>query len=163
MILLAVEPQVWDEVLTDIAPAVGPFQLVVSVAAGYSIARLARHLPGTRRIVRAMPNMPSTIRESATALAYDTGVSEQDAATARDLFEPIGKVVAVAERLMNVVTGLSGSGPAYVFMMIEALADGGVKMRLPRETAQLLAAQTVAVRLEGSRCLTRRHDDSGAA
>ena len=144
VILLAVEPQILDEVLTDIAPAVGPSQLVVSVAAGYPIARLARHLPGTRRIVRAMPNMPSTIREGATALAYEATLSEQDAATARALFEPIGKVVVVGERLMDVVTGLSGSGPAYVFVMIEALADGGVRMGLPRETAQLLAAQTVA-------------------
>ena len=144
VIILAVEPQVLDEVLTDIAPAVGPSQLVVSVAAGYPIARLARYLPKTRRIIRAMPNMPSTIREGATALAYDASTSEQDAAIARALFEPIGKVVVVAERLMDVVTGLSGSGPAYVFVMIEALADGGVNMGLPRETAQLLAAQTVA-------------------
>jgi pyrroline-5-carboxylate reductase len=144
VIILAVEPQVLDEVLTDIAPVVGPSQLVVSVAAGYPIARIASHLQGSRGIVRAMPNMPSTIREGITALAYDAGLSEQDVATARALFEPIGKVVVVAERLMDVVTGLSGSGPAYVFVMIEALADGGVKMGLPRETAQLLAAQTVA-------------------
>ncbi len=143
VILLAVEPQVLDEVLIDIAPSVGPSQLVVSVAAGYPITRMIGHLPGTRRIVRAMPNTPSTIREGVTALAYDATLSEQDAATARALFEPIGKVVAVTERLMDVVTGLSGSGPAYVFVMIEALADGGVKMGLPRETAQLLATQTV--------------------
>lgn len=144
VILLAVEPQVLDEVLTEIAPAVGPTQLVVSVAAGYPIARLARHLPKTSRLVRAMPNTPSTIREGVTALAYEAALSEEDIAIARALFEPIGKVVVVAERLMDAVTGLSGSGPAYVCVMIEALADGGVNMGLPRETAQLLAAQTVA-------------------
>ena len=158
VILLAVEPQVLDEVLTDIAPTVGSSQLVVSVAAGYPIARIARHLPKTRRIVRAMPNMPSMIREGAAALAYDATLSEQDAATARALFEPIGKVVVVAERLMDVVTGLSGSGPAYVFVMIEALADGGVKMGLPRETAQLLAAQTVA---GAARLVMESHEHPG--
>jgi pyrroline-5-carboxylate reductase len=158
VIILAVEPQVLDEVLTDIAPAVGPSQLIVSVAAGYPIARIARHLPGIRRIVRAMPNSPSAIREGATALAYDATLSEQDSDTARGLFEPIGKVVAVAERLMDVVTGLSGSGPAYVFVMIEALADGGVKMGLPRETAQLLAAQTVA---GAARLVIESHEHPG--
>jgi pyrroline-5-carboxylate reductase len=158
VILLAVEPQVLDEVLSDIAPAVGPSQLVVSVAAGYPIARIARHLPGTRRIVRAMPNTPSTIREGVTALAYDATLSELDAATARALFEPVGKVVVVAERLMDVVTGLSGSGPAYVFVMIEALADGGVKMGLPRETAQLLAAQTA---VGAARLVMESHEHPG--
>jgi pyrroline-5-carboxylate reductase len=147
-----------DEVLSDIAPAVGPSQLVVSVAAGYPIARIARHLQGTGRIVRAMPNTPSTIREGVTALAYEATLSEQDSATARALFEPVGKVVVVTERLMDVVTGLSGSGPAYVFVMIEALADGGVKMGLPRETALLLAAQTVA---GAARLVMESHEHPG--
>lgn len=144
VILLAVEPQVLDEVLIEIAPAVGPTQLVVSVAAGYPIARMARYLPKASRLVRAMPNTPSTIREGVTALAHEPTLLEKDLALARALFEPIGKVVIVAERLMDAVTGLSGSGPAYVYVMIEALADGGVNMGLSRETAQLLAAQTVA-------------------
>jgi pyrroline-5-carboxylate reductase len=144
VILLAVEPQVLDEVLREIAPVVGDTKLVVSVAAGYPIARLGGRLCGTRRIVRAMPNTPSTIREGITAMACDAGLAEEDVRTARALFEPIGKVVEVPERSLDAVTGLSGSGPAYVYVMIEALADGGVKMGLPRETAQLLAAQTVA-------------------
>jgi pyrroline-5-carboxylate reductase len=158
VIVLCVEPQVLDEVLSDIAPAVGPSQLVVSVAAGYPIARIARHLQGTGRIVRAMPNTPSTIREGVTALAYEATLSEQDSATARALFEPVGKVVVVTERLMDVVTGLSGSGPAYVFVMIEALADGGVKMGLPREMAQLLAAQTV---VGAARLVMESHEHPG--
>jgi pyrroline-5-carboxylate reductase len=144
VVVLAVEPQILDEVLAEIAPVVNPGILIVSVAAGYPIERISSHLNGATRIVRAMPNTPSIIREAVTALAHQTGLSEQDLGIARALCEAIGTVVVVAERSMDVVTGLSGSGPAYVFVMIEALADGGVKMGLPRETAQLLAAQTVA-------------------
>ncbi|HLZ33116.1 MAG TPA: pyrroline-5-carboxylate reductase [Nitrospira sp.] len=144
VIVLAVEPQVLDEVLEEVAPAIDASKLVVSVAAGYPIGRIARYLSGTRRLVRAMPNTPSTIREGVTAVAYGTGLTDEDAAVAQALFEPVGNVVVVAERALDAVTGLSGSGPAYVYVMIEALADGGVKMGLPRETAQLLAAQTVA-------------------
>ena len=144
ILVLAVEPQVLEEVLSDIAGVVRDKTLIISVAAGYPIARIAGHLSGATRIVRSMPNTPSLIREGITALAYDERLSENDAAAARTLFESIGKVVRVDERALNAVTGLSGSGPAYVYMMIEALADGGVKMGLPRETAQLLAAQTVS-------------------
>lgn len=144
ILVLAVEPQVLDEVLQEIAPAVAPATLVVSVAAGYPLSRVARHLAAGRKIVRAMPNTPSIIRQGVTALAYGQDLSEEDTGLARALFESIGKVVLVEERLMDAVTGLSGSGPAYVFVMIEALADGGVLMGLPRQAAQLLAAQTVA-------------------
>lgn len=146
ILVLAVEPQVLDDVLAAIATVVRVRDgtLIVSVAAGYPIARIARHLSGATRIVRSMPNTPSLIREGVTALAYDERLPDNDAAAVRMLFESIGKVVRVDERALNAVTGLSGGGPAYVYMMIEALADGGVKMGLPRETAQLLAAQTVA-------------------
>jgi pyrroline-5-carboxylate reductase len=91
-----------------------------------------------------MPNTPSFVREGITAVAYEERLPEQDSAAARLLFESIGQVVRVEERWLDAVTGLSGSGPAYVYVMIEALADGGVKMGLPRETAHLLAAQTVS-------------------
>jgi len=144
VILLVVEPQVLDDVLQEISAIVDDSKLVLSVAAGYPIARLERYLPGTKRIVRAMPNQPSSIREGVTALAYAAGLGEDDVRTAKALFEPIGKIVQVGERALDAVTGLSGSGPAYVYVMIEALADGGVKMGLARDTAQLLAAQTVA-------------------
>jgi pyrroline-5-carboxylate reductase len=143
ILTLAVEPQVLDEVLKDLAPAVGERTLIVSVAAGYPIARIARYLPGATRIVRSMPNTPSLIRQGVTAVAYDARLSDADAAAVRMLFESIGRVVKVDERALDAVTGLSGGGPAYVYVMIEALADGGVKAGLPRETAQLLAAQTV--------------------
>jgi pyrroline-5-carboxylate reductase len=101
-------------------------------------------LNGTERIVRAMPNTPSIIGEGVTALAFAGQLTEKDRAVARALFESVGTVVVIDERLMDAVTGLSGSGPAYVYMMIEALADGGVMMGLPRHTAAVLAAQTVA-------------------
>jgi pyrroline-5-carboxylate reductase len=143
MLVLAVEPQVLDEVLAQIAGAVREETLIVSVAAGYPIEKIARGLRGAARIVRSMPNTPSLIREGITALAYGDHLSAEDAAAARALFEAIGTVVRTDERALDAVTGLSGSGPAYVYIMIEALADGGVKAGLPRETAQLLAAQTV--------------------
>ena len=144
LLVLAVEPQILDEVLDEIAGEVRGEALIVSVVAGYPIARIARCLSGPTRIVRSMPNTPSLIREGVAAIAYDETLSEKDVAAAKALFEPMGKVVRVDERLLDAVTGLSGSGPAYIFVLIEALADGGVKMGLPRATAQLLAAQTVA-------------------
>jgi pyrroline-5-carboxylate reductase len=159
ILVLAVEPQILDEVLRELAPIVDSGVLIVSVAAGYPIARIARHLNGVTRIVRAMPNTPSIIRQGVTALAHQTGLADQDLAITRTIFEAIGTVVLVGERSMDVVTGLSGSGPAYVYVMIEALADGGVKMGLPRETAQLLAAQTVA---GAARLVMESHEHPGA-
>jgi pyrroline-5-carboxylate reductase len=95
------------------------------------------------RVVRAMPNTPALIREGMTALAPGAGVSNEDVRLVRKMFEAVGLVVLVEERMMDAVTGLSGSGPAYIFQAIEALADGGVMMGLPRQTAELLAVQTV--------------------
>jgi pyrroline-5-carboxylate reductase len=143
VLVLAVEPQVLDEVLGDLAEVVRERTLIISVAAGYPIARIGRYLPGATRVVRSMPNTPCLIREGVTAVAYDTRLSDADAAAVRALFESVGQVVRVEEPALDAVTGLSGGGPAYVYVMIEALADGGVKAGLPRETAQLLAAQTV--------------------
>jgi pyrroline-5-carboxylate reductase len=144
ILVLAVEPQIMDEVLAEIAGSVHGDTLVVSVAAGYPIARIARSLSPVGGIVRSMPNTPSLVREGITAVAYEDRLKARDADAVLMLFESIGQVIRVEERWLDAVTGLSGSGPAYVYVMIEALADGGVKMGLPRETAQLLAAQTVA-------------------
>jgi pyrroline-5-carboxylate reductase len=144
IVVLAVEPQVLDGVLAEIQSGCSPNHLLVSVAAGYPIARIRRQLPHVNRIVRGMPNTPSSVRAGVTALAWAPGLPEADRQVARSLFEPVGVVVTVEERLMDAVTGLSGSGPAFVYVMIEALADGGVKAGLPRATAELLAAQTVA-------------------
>ncbi|MGQ0811956.1 MAG: pyrroline-5-carboxylate reductase [Nitrospiraceae bacterium] len=143
IIVLSVEPQVLDHVLSEIQPAVPSPCLIISVAAGYPLSRIASHLRSAHGIVRAMPNTPSSVRAGITALAFSEGVSPDEMEVARDIFESVGKVVVVEERLLDAVTGLSGSGPAYVYMIIEALADGGVKVGLPRHVAELLAAQTV--------------------
>ena len=143
IIILSVEPQVLGEVLDEMAPAIRPESLVISVVAGYPIERVAGHLRGKSRIIRAMPNTPSSVQVGITALSYGAGIRNEDASLARTIFQSVGKVVDVEERLMDAVTGLSGSGPAYIYLMIEALADGGVKMGLPRQAADLLAAQTV--------------------
>jgi pyrroline-5-carboxylate reductase len=143
LLVLSVEPQVLDEVLSRIGESIGHDALIVSVAAGYPIARVRANLPRPVPIVRAMPNTPSSVGEGVTALAMGPGVQPADREAARALFESIGLVVEVEERLMDAVTGLSGSGPAYICLLVEALADGGVRAGLPRPTAQLLATQTV--------------------
>lgn len=142
LVLLAVKPQVMPAVLNDARAALAG-KLVVSIAAGVTTAWIRERIPAARAIVRAMPNTPALVREGVTALASQADLAAGDLASVRALFEAVGSVVMVEERLMDAVTGLSGSGPAYVFVAIEALADGGVKMGLPRATAQALAAQTV--------------------
>jgi pyrroline-5-carboxylate reductase len=143
ILILSVEPQDLDEVLVDIRSSLREDCLIVSVAAGYPLARVAAHLNSERQIVRAMPNTPSSILAGVTALSFGAHVSDLHRAVAKTIFEAVGKVVVLEETLMDAVTGLSGSGPAYIYVMIEALADGGVRMGLPRQVAEMLAAQTV--------------------
>jgi pyrroline-5-carboxylate reductase len=143
VLVLAVKPQVVDRVLASVGQDVRKETLVVSVAAGVPIAALEARLPACTRIVRSMPNTPATVLAGATAIAAGPHANDQDMATATRLFEAVGRVVTLDEVLLDAVTGLSGSGPAYVMLIIEALADGGVKVGLHRDTALLLAAQTV--------------------
>jgi pyrroline-5-carboxylate reductase len=143
VLVLAVKPQMMSRVLEDLKDHLPEATLVISVATGISLARIAGALGGNRKLVRVMTNTPVLVRAGASALAISPLVSPQDRALAIRLFEAVGKVILVEEHLMDAVTGLSGSGPAYIFQVIEALADGGVKMGLPRETALSLAAQTV--------------------
>jgi pyrroline-5-carboxylate reductase len=143
VVVLSVEPQILDGVLDEIRPALKQGQLIISVAAGYPIARVAEKASAGAHIVRAMPSTPSWVGAGVTALSLGPGVTEAEAKTARMLFESVGLVLLVEEWLMDAVTGVSGSGPAYVYLIIEALADGGVKAGLSRQAAQLLAAQTV--------------------
>ncbi|HXH86299.1 MAG TPA: pyrroline-5-carboxylate reductase [Nitrospira sp.] len=142
IVILAVKPQSLPDVLKEIGADLSRV-LVLSIVAGVTIRTIGERVPGASRIVRAMPNTPVFVREGMTALAFGAGCSEEDMSVSRTVFEAVGRVVPVEERLMDAVTGLSGSGPAYIFQAIEALADGGVKMGLPRQTAELLAAQTV--------------------
>jgi pyrroline-5-carboxylate reductase len=143
LLVLSVKPLVMDALLEEIAPAVDPRKLVVSIAAGVPIAAIARKLGAGARIIRTMPNTPALVGAGATALARGPHASEADLGHAVALFEAVGSAVVVEEHLLDAVTGLSGSGPAFVFLAIEALADGGVKVGLPRHVAMALAAQTV--------------------
>lgn len=142
VVILAVKPQALPVVLRELGPILA-HALVISIVAGVKIPTIAEQISGGGRVVRAMPNIPALVREGMTALTFGSTVTEDDGHVARIVFEVVGRVVLVEERLMDAVTGLSGSGPAYVFQAIEALADGGVMMGLPRQTAELLAAQTV--------------------
>ena len=141
IVLLAVKPQVVESVLHDVSSSLSG-RLIISIAAGIPIRYVADRIPAGARIVRVMPNAPAMVREGMSVLAFGSTVTGTDKTAVRTMFESVGRVALVDELLMDAVTGLSGSGPAYIFMAIEALADGGVKMGLPRATAELLAAQT---------------------
>lgn len=143
VLILAVKPQSMDQALDGLKDRIPGRTLIVSIAAGISLARMGARLGGNRKLVRVMPNTPALIRAGASALAASPSVTPEERALVVRLFEAVGTVVTLEERLMDAVTGLSGSGPAFVFLIIEALGDGGVKMGLPRDTALTLAAQTV--------------------
>jgi len=143
LILLAVKPAIVTEALTQIASALTPTHLIISIAAGVRLEKMEGVLLGDIPVIRAMPNTPCLIGQGATALSRGAHATEEHLRLAESLFASVGLSVEVPERLLDAVTGLSGSGPAYVYLMIEALADGGVQEGLPRETARLLAAQTV--------------------
>ena len=143
VILLCVKPQTMDQVLSEIQAKLSTQALVISVAAGYPLSRLQGHLGPGVPLVRAMPNTPAVVQQGVTALAFGPQLDSTKVQLAQDIFESVGKVVTVDESLMDAVTGLSGSGPAYVYVIIEALADAGVRVGLPRSTAHVLATQTV--------------------
>jgi pyrroline-5-carboxylate reductase len=143
VVVLSVKPQVVDKVLTSVGGDVRKDQLLISIAAGVPIAALESRLPPGTRVIRTMPNVAALALAGATAIAAGSHATERDMRAATALFEAVGRVVTLDETLLDAVTGLSGSGPAYVMLIIEALADGGVKVGLHRDTALLLAAQTV--------------------
>jgi len=143
LVVLAVKPQVIDRVLDQMADAFLPDTLLVSIAAGVPIRSLEARLPEHVRVVRAMPNTPAIALAGATGIAPGSRATQADIDVTQALFAAVGRSVVLDESLIDAVTGLSGSGPAYVMVMIEALADGGVKVGLHRDTALLLAAQTV--------------------
>jgi pyrroline-5-carboxylate reductase len=143
IVILAVKPQVADTVLRGMAAAPMTNKLVISIMAGVRAATIEESLPKGCRVVRAMPNTPALVLAGATAISAGINATDEDLARAKTIFDRIGKTLIVDEKLMDAVTALSGSGPAYVFTFIEALSDAGVKNGLPRAVATELAIQTV--------------------
>lgn len=143
IVVLAVKPQVMNSVLAGLAGHLDPHALVISVAAGVTTGTIEAHLAPGARVIRTMPNTAAMVGHSATAIAAGAHATATDVDVARQIFEAVGRVVVVDEVHLDAVTGLSGSGPAYIFLIIEALADAGVKVGLSREVALELAAQTL--------------------
>jgi pyrroline-5-carboxylate reductase len=143
IVILAVKPQMAKKVLEELAGSVRKNQLVISVMAGITTAAISKGLKVDGPVVRAMPNTPCLVDAGATAIAAGAHASERDLNRAQAVFESVGRCVTLPESALDAVTGLSGSGPVYIYMVIEAMIDGGVKMGIPRAVAAKLAAQTV--------------------
>jgi pyrroline-5-carboxylate reductase len=143
LLLLAVKPQFVVPVLDEIHDHVTPDHLIVSIAAGVPLRVIAGHLPPAARAIRVMPNTPCLVGATAAGFARGVHATDEDERTVQTILDAVGRGFALEEKLLDAVTGLSGSGPAYVYVIIEALADGGVRMGLLRPVAQALAAQTV--------------------
>ncbi|HYA41588.1 MAG TPA: pyrroline-5-carboxylate reductase [Syntrophobacteraceae bacterium] len=144
IIVLAVKPQVVSEVLDALRAHLAHKPLIISIAAGVALSTLESSLPSETAVVRVMPNTPALVRKAASALSRGQAVSAAQMEMSLALFGAVGKAVEVEEKMMDAVTGLSGSGPAYVLLVIEALIDAGVFMGLPRQSAKELVVQTLA-------------------
>lgn len=147
VVILAVKPQIMSDILKEISKGVNESTLLISIAAGIKLSLLracllSACLPDGGRIIRVMPNTPALVLEGMTAICSD-GADEDDLEKVEQIFSAVGRTVVVRESMIDAVTGLSGSGPAYVAIMVEALTDGGVLMGLPRKVSQELALQTV--------------------
>jgi pyrroline-5-carboxylate reductase len=143
VLILAVKPQNLAPVLSEIRATIAPRHLIVSIVAGATLRQLADGLGQDRRLIRVMPNTPCLLGASASGYAPGQTATAEDVDLVGRLLGAVGRAFRLPEKLLDAVTGLSGSGPAFVYVMIEALSDGGVKMGLPRDVATALAAQTV--------------------
>ncbi len=143
VIVLSVKPQIFPVLLPEIAGHIDDKKLVISIAAGVPLEAIEARLGAGARVVRAMPNTPALVGAGATALSAGSRATARDLQVASQIFASVGVTVTVAEELMDAVTALSGSGPAYVFLMAEAMIDAGVNVGLSREQATQLATQTV--------------------
>ncbi len=143
IVVLSVKPQILSRVLDEVANSINAEALVISIAAGVPVEAIQARLAKGTRVVRAMPNTPALVDAGATAIARGEHARDSDLDDAKRIFDAVGITVVLDESQLDAVTGLSGSGPAYVFLILEALSDAGVKVGLSRRTAQLLAAQTL--------------------
>jgi pyrroline-5-carboxylate reductase len=143
VLVLAVKPQSMNQVLAELRPVLTADHLVVSIAAGITIATISQGLGSQVRVVRVMPNTPALVGEGASAFALGAEARPEDEVIVQAFLGSVGVSVRVPESSLDAVTGLSGSGPAFIYLVIEALSDGGVLCGLPRDVATLLAAQTV--------------------
>lgn len=143
ILILAIKPQIMQQVLKQYKPAVTDQHLVISIAAGIPISAVEQELAPNMRIIRVMPNTPALILAGASALSHNANVSREDTEAAMKIFSAVGTCVELPEHLLDAVTGLSGSGPGYVFTFIEAMVDGGVLVGIPRPVAEHLVLQTV--------------------
>jgi len=143
IIVLAVKPQILKRVVQEVAKSLQPSQLIISIAAGVSMEAIESCAKKELRLVRVMPNICVSVGEGVSAIAANHQVVKEDLQLAKTIFDSVGKSLFVEESLLDAVTGLSGSGPAYIFLIIDALADAGVKVGLARADALLLASQTV--------------------
>ena len=143
IVVLSVKPQILRRVLEEVAETISDDALVLSIAAGVPVSAIQARLKSGTRVVRAMPNTPALVDAGATAIAGGEHARDSDLEDAKRIFDAVGITVILEESQLDAVTGLSGSGPAYVFLILEALSDAGVKVGLSRRTSQLLAAQTL--------------------
>ena len=144
VVIYAVKPQLMAEVLKETADQLDLSKVIISIAAGVPLRAIEALLHKELRLIRVMPNIAASVKESATALSAGKHARKEDVELAMAIFNSVGKAVFLRENyLMDAITGLSGSGPAYIFIIVDALADAGVKMGLSRKDAQFLAAQTV--------------------
>jgi len=143
IIILAVKPQIMDLVLEEINTALNKNQILISIAAGITISRIHSLVGKNMPIIRAMPNISALVAESATAICAGKYATKKDIKKAVEIMESIGTVVEVREMLMDAVTGLSGTGPMYIFLLVEGMSDAGVKVGLSRDVSNSLSVQTV--------------------
>ncbi|MGD9225475.1 MAG: pyrroline-5-carboxylate reductase [Desulfobacterales bacterium] len=159
ILIYAVKPQIMASVLNETAEKLDISKLIISIAAGVPMEAIESCLNKKLRLIRVMPNIAAAVKESATAVAAGKNASEEDIQMAMTIFDSIGKTVFIPENyLMDAITGLSGSGPAYLFLIVEAMADAGVKVGLSRQEALFLSAQTV---LGAAKMLIETHEHPG--
>ncbi len=143
ILIYAIKPQIMVTILNETAAHLDMSKVIISIAAGVPLAAIESCLNKDLRLIRVMPNIAASVKEGAAAIAAGKHASKEDLKLAKAIFDSVGKSIIIEEELMDAITGLSGNGPAYIFLIVDALADAGVKMGLSREDALLLSAQTV--------------------